>query len=91
MLLFVVNDDRLEEDEELVEDEELEEDEEEELEEEELEEEDEGLSSGSFGLMCVLMVAVFAWLAFSVSLSIGCEISLTSSLESWRVIKGGGE
>ena len=80
-LCSVVDDDRLEEDEELVEDEEL----------EELEEEDEGSSSGSFGLMCVLMVAVFAWLAFSVSLSIGCEISLTSSSESWRVIKDGGE
>ena len=89
--MFVVDDDRLEEDEELVEDEELEEDEEEELEEEKLEEEDEGSSSGSFWLMCVLMVAIFAWLAFSVSLSIGWEISLTSSLESWRVIEDGGE
>ena len=82
----MVDDDRLEEDEELVEDEELEEDE-----EEELEDEDEGSSSGSLWLMCVLMVVTFAWLAFSVSLSIGWEISLTSSSESWHVIKDGGE
>ena len=81
----MVDDDRLEEDEELVEDEELEE-----LDELE-EEDDEGSSSGSFGLMCMLVVTVFAWLAFSVSLSIGCEMSLTSSSESWRVIEDGGE
>ena len=41
--------------------------------------------------MYVLVVAIFAWLAFSVSLSIGWEILLTSSLESWRVIEDGGE
>ena len=79
--MFIVDDDRLEEDEELVENEELEEDE-----EEELEEEDEGSSSGSFWRLCVLMLAIFAWLACSVSLPIGWEILLTSSSESWWVI-----
>ena len=81
----MVDDDRLEEDEELVEDEEL--DELDEL----AEEEDEGSSSGSLGLMYVLVVTVFAWLTFSACSSIGCEISLTSSSESWWVIEDGGE
>ena len=89
-LCFVVDDDRLEEDEELVEDEKLEELDE--LEEEEEEEgNDEGSSSGSFGLMLMLVATVLAWFAFSVSLPTGCEMSLTSSSESWYVIEDGGE
>ena len=84
----MVDDERLEEDEE------LEEDKEEELvedEEEELEDEEEGSLLGSSFPMYVLVVTIFAWLDLSVSLSIGWEISLTSSSESWCVIEDGGE
>ena len=80
----MVDDDRLEEDEELEELDELEEEEEEEG-------DDEGSSSGSFGLMLMLVATVLAWFAFSVSLPTGCEMSLTSSLESLCVIEDGGE